>query len=276
MKIKRSFVETPSGFVHVRSAGTGSPILLLHWTPASSRQYFHVLRHLSEAGYAGYAPDHLGYGQSDPRPTPWVVKDYADNIATVMDGLEIEKAAVVGGHFSLEIAVELSLYHAERVTHLILDGSPVWDRSFREEVLRTARQLTPSWSEDGARIAWVWERSLWLQRMWDSKFKLDEKGAAHLRNAVIDSMLTQQSDDSAEALKNYDMEAALKQVRVPTLALTAETDPLNNCHEKELGLVDGAVGHSFIGGHPLHYPDKAKDYVDVIVHFLGSEQEDSS
>ena len=189
-------------------------------------------------------------------------------MAIVMDGLGLEHAAIVGGHLSSEIAVELSLRHPDRVTHLVLDGSPVWDRAFREEVLKTARQPTPDWSEDGAHIAWVWERSLWLQRMWDSKFELDDEGAALLRDAVIDSMLAQQSDDSAEALKTYDMEAALKQVQVPTLALTAETDPLNNCHDKVLGLIDGASGHAFDGGHPLHHPEKAKHYVDVIVRFL--------
>jgi len=250
--------------------------LLLHWTPASNRQYLHVLQHLSEAGYAGYAPDHMGYGQSDPRPAPWFVNDYADNIAAVMDGLELEQAAVVGGHFSSEIAVALSLRHPDRVTHLVLDGSPVWDRAFREEVLKTARQPTPPWSEDGAHIAWVWERSLWLQRMWDSQFELNDEGAQLVRNAVIDSLLSQQSDDSADALKSYDMEAALKQVRVPALALTAETDPLNDCHDKVLSVVDQAIGHAFAGSHPLHHPDRAKDYVEVVVRFLAGDHRDFS
>ncbi len=270
MTIRRTLVETPSGVVHVRTAGSGSPILLLHWTPASSRQYLPVLKALGNSGYAGYAPDNMGYGQSDPRPCPWLVGDYADNMAAVMDGLGLESAAVVGGHVSSEFAVELSLRHPGRVTHLVLDGCPVWDRAFRDEVLKVSRQPAPSWSEDGAHIAWVWERSLWLQRMWDSKFELDDDGAALLRNAVIDSMLAQQAEDATKALRNYDMEAALRKVRVPTLALTAETDPLSNCHERVLELVDGCLGHSFAGGHPLHYPEKTGDYVEVVLRFLRS------
>ncbi len=265
---QRAMIETPSGFVHVRSEGDGIAVLLLHWTPASSRQYIPLLSGLSNLGYGAYAPDHMGYGLSDPRPEPWVVADYAHNISVVMDGLNLEKAIIVGGHFSSEIAVEFSLQYPHRVTHLVLDGSPVWDREFREEVLATARQPTPDWSEDGAHIAWVWQRSLWLQRMWDSGFVLDDEGAALLRNAVIDSLLAQQSDDSADALKNYDMEAALKQVSVPTLALTAETDPLNNCHGKVLALVKNAVGHTFKGGHPHHHPEKADDYIVVLHKFI--------
>jgi pimeloyl-ACP methyl ester carboxylesterase len=266
--IRRTFVETASGHAHVRSVGNGRAMLLLHWTPSSSRQYLPVLPGLADLGYAAYALDHMGYGHSDPRPSPWAVSDYANNIAAVMDGLEIETAIVVGGHFSSEIAVELSLNHPTRVSHLALDGNPVWDRTFREEVLAVARQPTPDWSEDGAHIAWVWERALWLQRMWDSGFTLDDTGAGLLRNAVIDSMVAQQSDDSADALKNYDMEAALIKVSVPTLALTAETDPLNNCHVKVLSLVQGAVGHTFAGGHPHHHPEKADDYVSVLHRFV--------
>lgn len=270
MTICRTLVETPSGFVHVRSGGSGSPIMLLHWTPASSRQYVSVLNKLGDSGFAGYAPDNMGYGQSDPRPSPWRVKDYADNIAAVMEGLGLESVAVVGGHVSSEFAVELSLRHPGRVTHLVLDGCPVWDRAFRDEVLSVSRQPAPEWSEDGAHIAWVWERSLWLQRMWDSGFKLDDDGAALLRNAVIDSMLAQQMDDATEALREYETGDALAKVRVPTLALTAETDPLNNCHEKVLELVDGSTGHTFAGGHPHHYPEKAGEYLDVILEFIRS------
>lgn len=272
--INRAFVETASGFVHVRSAGNGTPIMLLHWTPASSRQYEPILSGLAGLGYAAYAPDHLGYGQSDPRPKPWAIGDYADNIAAVMDDLNIEAAVVVGGHLSAEIAAELSLRHPQKVSKLVLDGSPVWDRTFREEVLATARQPTPDWKEDGSHIAWVWERSLWLQRMWDSGFVLDDDGASLLRNAVVDSMLAQQGDDSADALKNYDMEEALRKVTIPTLALTAETDPLNNCHSKVLRLVDGAVGHTFAGGHPHHHPDKATEYVSVLHRFINNKTED--
>lgn len=257
--------------MHVRSstkAGNGEAIVLLHWTPASSRQFVPALPLLADKGYDAYALDHLGYGQSDPRPKPWAVEDYADNVAEVMDQLGLDTATVAGGHFSSEIATELSLRHPGKVTRLVLDGSPVWDRAFREEVLKTARQPTPDWKEDGSHIAWVWERALWLQKMWDSNFTLDDQGAALLRHAVIDSMSAQQSDDSAEALKNYDMEDALQRANVPVLALTAETDPLNNCHIKVLEAANGSVGFTFKGSHPLHDPNKAADYVDAVDRFI--------
>lgn len=38
--------------------------------------------------------------------------------------------------------------------------------------------------------------------------------------------------------------------------------------KKVLALVEGSVGHTFAGGHPHHYPEKAGEYVDVILEFL--------
>jgi pimeloyl-ACP methyl ester carboxylesterase len=241
---------------------------MLHWTPWSSLQYVPYLPLLAEAGYAVIAPDHMGYGFSDPRPSRWMVEDYADCLAAVLDDLHIDKAMVAGGHFSSEIAVEFHLRHPDRVTHLVLDGSPVWDQALRDEILKVARQPTPDWNEDGSHIAWVWERSLWLQRMWDKNFEMNDAGAAWIRRAVVESMLAQQSDDSADALRNYDMEAKLKQVSIPTLALTAETDPLNNCHDLVMNLVAGCEGHTFPGSHPHHWPERAKEYADVLIGFL--------
>lgn len=269
--ITRLFAHTPYGQVHLRVTGEGTPLVLLHWTPWSSRQYMPAMPLLVEAGYQVIAPDHMGYGQSDPRPSAWFVEDYAHCLAAALDHLGVESSAIIGGHFSSEIAVAFHLVYPNRATHLVLDGSPVWDLETRNQVLATARQPTPDWDEDGGHIAWVWQRALWLQRMWDSNFVLDDDGAAWLRTAVIETLQAQQSDDSAEALRAYDMETALKQVTVPTLALTAETDPLNNCHQKVLGAVKGCVGHTFPGSHPHHHPDRAREFADVILRFLDGD-----
>jgi pimeloyl-ACP methyl ester carboxylesterase len=266
--VRRRLVALPAGHMHLREAGAGPAVLLLHWTPASSRQYAAVVPELAARGWRAVAPDHFGYGLSDPRPGRWLIADYADSVAALMDELDIDDAGVVGGHVSSEIAVELSLRHPIRVRKLVLDGSPVWSRETREQVLNVARQPPPKWSEDGAHFAWAWQRALWLQRMWEPGLVLDDAAAERLRGATLDSLLAQQSDDSADALKEYDMAAALARVSVPTLAVTATTDPLNNCHAQVMGLVKGAAGHVFEGRHPLHDPASGAAYAAVLDAFL--------
>jgi pimeloyl-ACP methyl ester carboxylesterase len=267
-RIRRSLLETPAGVVHVRTAGAGAPVLLLHWTPGSSNQYKAILPELAARGYRAIAPDHMGFGFSDPRDKAWSVADFADNIADVMTCLGVAKAHIVGGHFSSEIAVELALRHPTRVTMVVLDGSPVWSREMREKVLASARPQPPPWSEVGDHIAWIWQRAIWLRRMWEPSFRLDAEGADVIKHAVLENLLAGDTSDTAEALKDYDMEAALQRLSVPTLAITATGDPLTNCHGDVLRLAPGSRGHTYTGAHPMHRGDRAADYVRVLHAFF--------
>jgi pimeloyl-ACP methyl ester carboxylesterase len=267
-RIRRSIIDTPDGQVHVRTAGLGEPVLLLHWTPGSGRQYQHILPELAARGYRAAAPDHMGFGFSDARKTPWSVADFARNIADVMTSLGLASAHVVGGHFSSEIAAELALQLPTRVKSLVLDGAPVWSREMREKVLANARPQSPPWAEDGGHIAWVWQRAVWLKKMWDPAFVLNDATAEQSRSAVMENLLAGDTNDTADALKDYDLDLVLPKLTVPVLALTAQSDPLNNCHKDVLRLVRGARGHQFAGAHPLHHPAKAADYARVLHAFF--------
>jgi pimeloyl-ACP methyl ester carboxylesterase len=267
-RTRRMIVDTPDGQVHVRTVGQGEPVILLHWTPGSGRQYQHVLAELAARGYRAIAPDHMGFGFSDGRPKPWAVSDYAQNILDVMTGLGLESAHVAGGHFSSEIGVEMVLRAPARVKKLVLDGSPVWSRDLREKILASARPEEPKWSEGGDHIVWIWQRAAWLRKMWNPTFVLNDQTASILKTAVMENILAGNTDDTSTALKDYDLDLALPRITVPTLALTAETDPLTNCHADVLRLVPGVHGHRFAGVHPLHQPERSADYVRVLHAFL--------
>lgn len=267
-RIRRLLVDTPAGTIHVRTAGLGAPVLLLHWTPGSSRQYLHVLPELAARGYRAIAPDHMGFGFSDPRPKAWSVADFADNIADVMTCLGLAQAHVVGGHFSSEVATELALRHPTRVSMLALDGCPVWSREMREKVLANARPQAPEPTEAGDHMAWTWQRAIWLRKMWDPSFTFGAATADVITTAVTENLLAGDTSDTADALKDYDLAGALPRLGAPTLALSATTDPLTNCHADVLRLVPGARGHVFTGAHPLHHHERGADYVRVLHAFF--------
>jgi pimeloyl-ACP methyl ester carboxylesterase len=265
----RALVNTPDGQIHIRTAGSGDAVVLMHWTPSSSRQYAGVIPRLAELGYRAIALDHLGFGFSDPRPRPFTIADFADTLAQLLDALDIARSHVLGGHVSSEIAAEFALRHPAKTRRLVLDGSPVWTRERREAVLSSARPNPPPWSEAGDHIAWAWQRTVWLQKMWDANFCLDSDTAAEqMRLALIDSLLSGTQSDTAEALKLYDMDHALRRLQHPVLALTATTDPLYSCHTDVMSLVKDVREHIFQGTHPLHSPYGVDDYVRVIDRFL--------
>jgi pimeloyl-ACP methyl ester carboxylesterase len=66
-QVERSFIGTPSGRIHIASAGSGAPVLLLHQTPRSWDEFRDVLPLLGRH-YRVIAMDTVGYGDSDPLP----------------------------------------------------------------------------------------------------------------------------------------------------------------------------------------------------------------
>jgi haloalkane dehalogenase len=46
--------------VHYRRAGSGSPVILLHQSPTSSREYIPLIQELAGKGFTVFAPDTPG------------------------------------------------------------------------------------------------------------------------------------------------------------------------------------------------------------------------
>ncbi len=64
--------------------------------------------------------------------------------------------------------------------------------------------------------------------------------------------------------------STLPEIKVPTLALTSEEDPLFVEHQKVMRLVPGVKGHTFEGRGPLSEPDRATEFVDAVDGFMRS------
>ena len=63
--IMRSFRSVAGGQLHIRTAGEGPPVLLLHELPGSGRLMDHAILALAAAGFSLLAPDLPGFGHSD-------------------------------------------------------------------------------------------------------------------------------------------------------------------------------------------------------------------
>jgi pimeloyl-ACP methyl ester carboxylesterase len=105
----------------VSVSGEGTPVLLLHGFPDSSRLWRNQLPALHDQGFLTIAPDLRGFGESGK---PADVSEYrvgrsvADLVA-ILDALEIPKAHVVGHDWGAGVAWMLALAAPERVDKLI-------------------------------------------------------------------------------------------------------------------------------------------------------------
>lgn len=135
--------------------GTGAPIILAHGLAASLHDWDDLLPELATAGYAGYALDLLGHGESE-KPEhrhEYTVEKAFDHFSKWIDSLERNEALTLIGH-SLGAGLSLlyALRHPERVRALVLVNPfydikqlpPIMQAIFRHKLLNTNLiELTP-------------------------------------------------------------------------------------------------------------------------------------
>jgi len=76
--------------------GSGPAVVLVHGFPLCRRMWHPQVNALTGAGYRVILPDLRGFGESDAPEGPYSMDLFADDIAALLDHLEIDRA-VVGG-----------------------------------------------------------------------------------------------------------------------------------------------------------------------------------
>jgi haloacetate dehalogenase len=118
-----SDVEVAPGVaLHVRRAGTGAPVVLLHGYPQTGVCWHRVAPALAET-YTVVVPDLRGYGRSSTPPDDGVHSTYskrtmAADVAALMSSLGHDRFAVVGHDRGGRVAYRMALDHPGRVERL--------------------------------------------------------------------------------------------------------------------------------------------------------------
>ncbi len=134
----RGYAPCRWGQLHYRAAGTEGEggaaqrpaALLLHESPQSSAIFERALPLLGER-IAAYAFDTPGYGYSDPPPGPTSIPEYAAALLEAADALGLDRFAAVGVHTGAGIALQIAVQAPERVSHVVISGTPGAMREWR-------------------------------------------------------------------------------------------------------------------------------------------------
>ena len=121
-------VETNGVTLHVRKAGEGPAVVLMHGWCGSAHAWRHVGPLLVDAGYTVIAPDMRGYGDSDkPTSMPgedgnpqggYDARNGALDILGLLDHYGIEQAHVVGHDMGAPVALLFAADHPDRALSL--------------------------------------------------------------------------------------------------------------------------------------------------------------
>ena len=119
-------ITGPAGELYVDDAGSGSgvPILFLHSYAGTSAHWKAQLAHLRPRRRA-VAMDLRGHGHSDKPPDgDYSVASIGEDIAAVVDALELRRFVLVGHSLGGAAAAAYVGKHPQRVAGLVLAGAP--------------------------------------------------------------------------------------------------------------------------------------------------------
>lgn len=216
--MRRRFVDTPAGQIHVVEAGRGRPVLLLHQTPRSADEYRDVIPILSRE-FRVVAMDTIGYGDSYRPPAPSGIADYARGAVDLLAALGLGPVAVVGHHTGAVIAIELAATAPDRVARLVLSASPFIDAADRAR--RRDRAAIDHFvvDPDGRHLGELWGRRQAFYPAGRSDL---------LQRFVIDALRAgDRAEEGHAACNAYRMEEAIGRVRCATLAVCGTADPFS-------------------------------------------------
>lgn len=238
--LRPAYAGTARGSVHYAQAGGGVPLLLLHATPGSWRA-FRQLAPLLAGRFRTIAVDTPGYGNSDPLPGPVSIDAMAESIVALLDAMELPRAHVLGLHTGNKIAAALAARWPDRVDRVVLAGhthSLIVDKKGRDDAIRhLVDHYFPRFgsSADGAHLVRQWlmaqadVQPLWWPQQLLSGREVAAEDVAIAEGMVIDHLLGWRSIvPTYEAIFDFDLAAALRQVRTATLVL--ELRPHDESH----------------------------------------------
>jgi haloacetate dehalogenase len=122
-------IDTGAARIHVRRAGSGPPLLLMHGYPQTHAMWHRLAPALAE-DFTVVVTDLRGYGASSkPESTrdhwPYTKRAMAGDQVAVMHALGFDRFAVCGHDRGARVGYRMALDHAERVTRLaVLDIVP--------------------------------------------------------------------------------------------------------------------------------------------------------
>ena len=235
MELKREHLSVANINTYVVSAGTGTPVLLLHGLGASTYSW-RFLQPLLAAKHKVYAVDLPGFGRTDkPADFDYSFAGFADWLVSLMDELGLEQAAFVGNSMGAATAVRLALVEPARVRCLGLLGSPfylgnhpklMWPMRW-PYVGRLYEAFLGRWAVALIAPTAFYDRSLVTDDVIDEyALALKEKGG---RFAVAEFLRRAIPPDAAAWMERY------KTLAVPALVIRCEHD----------GVVDRASSERF-------------------------------
>jgi non-heme chloroperoxidase len=240
--------------IYYKDWGAGQPVVFCHGWPLSSEAWAGQMLFLTQHGYRVIAHDRRGHGRSSQTSSGNDMNTYADDLAAVMDHLDLQNTVLIGHSTGGgEVTRYVGRYGTKRVDKVVLIAAvpPL--------LLKTEAnpEGIPIEVFDGLRAGLAKDPS----QFWKD-FAMMFYGANRPGAKVSQGMLDQfwlwsmqgslkSAYECIKAFSETDFTEDLKKFDVPTLVLHGEDDqvvPVKDSAQKSAKLIRGATEVYYPGG----------------------------
>lgn len=252
--------------------GTGTPVIMIHGIAASLHDWDELIPDLTKHGYASYALDLLGHGDS-PKPNlrtyqmDWVFEHFVN----WMQSLHLTEPAIIIGH---SLGGYLALEYARRAsasTRGLILVNPFYSRSQLPFFLRR------SYSSRNLRGLIAGKTPEWMFRVivdFTSRALGHSDGLLHSLPEHVRAQTAFDYTRTAPGVYNLpsaisDLTEFLPQINIPTLVVWGDRDQTlaPASFTKMLETLPQAQGRVMRAGHVPHQSN-AKEYNEIVLEFL--------
>jgi non-heme chloroperoxidase len=242
-----STITTKDGTeIYYKDWGEGPAVTFSHGWPLNADMWDGQMLFLAQNGFRAIALDRRGHGRSSQATTGNDMNGYADDLAAVIEALDLNDVTVVGHSTGGgEVARYIGRHGTKRVAKAVLIAAvpPI--------MLKTAAnpEGLPIEAFDAIRAGLIRDRSQFYKDLAIQFYGANRPGAK-ISQGVLDQFWLwsmqcglQNAYESVKAFSETDFTEDLKRFDVPTLVLHGEDDqivPVNDSARKSARLIKGA------------------------------------
>ena len=199
--MKKRFIKIKDKQIHIRYTGKGSPIVLFHASPGSSKTMIPLMKELS-LRFLVIAVDLPGYGLSDPLPEEEPeIEDYVQAFKQCFDQLGLSRFAIYGTAAGAQIAIRYALRYPDHIAQIYLAHVAHFTEEQRRDIFRDYfPDLSPRY--DGSHLKKMWKmiRNSFVYFPWSDPQPQNQLNTPFPSTAILDRM----AQDYLQSGSDYD------------------------------------------------------------------------